>query len=73
MCVIIGISPDVIAGPNWQDHVEAFMQKITSLEGVRLPARRQQPRDTGPRQINLRLPIPLKICSELTLVRYITA
>ncbi len=52
--MIIGMSPDIIAGPNWQDHVEAFMQKITSLEGVRLPgARRHKNRqDTGPRQIN---------------------
>ena len=52
--MIIGMSPDIIAGPNWQDHVEAFMQKITSLEGVRLPgARRHKNRqDTGPRQVN---------------------
>jgi delta1-piperideine-2-carboxylate reductase len=51
------MSPDIIAGPHWQDHVEAFMQKMTSLEGVRLPgARRHKNRlDTGPRQINAAL------------------
>ena len=52
--MIIGMSPDIIAGPNWEDHVEAFMQKITSIQGVRLPgARRHKNReDTGPRQVN---------------------
>ena len=55
--MIIGMSPDIIAGPNWQDHVEAFMQKITGLQGVRLPgARRHKNRqNTGPRQINAAL------------------
>ena len=55
--MIIGMSPGIIAGPNWQDHVEAFMQKMTSLDGVRMPgARRHKNRlDTGPRQINAAL------------------
>ena len=55
--MIIGMSPDIIAGPNWQDHVEAFMQKMTSLDGVRMPgARRHKNRlDNGPRQINAAL------------------
>ena len=55
--MIIGMSPDIIAGPNWQDHVEAFIQKMTSLNGVRMPgARRHKNRlDTGPRQINAAL------------------
>ena len=52
--MIIGMSPDIIAGPNWEDHVEAFMRKMTSIQGVRLPgARRHKNReDTGPRQVN---------------------
>ena len=55
--MIIGMSPDIIAGPNWQEHVEAFMQKMASLDGVRMPgARRHKNRlDTGPRQINAAL------------------
>ena len=55
--MIIGMSPDIIAGANWQYHVEAFMQKMTSLDGVRMPgARRHKNRlDTGPRQINAAL------------------
>lgn len=55
--MIIGMSPDIIAGPNWQGHVETFMQKMTSLDGVRMPgARRHKNRhDTGPRKINAAL------------------
>ncbi len=55
--MIIGMSPDIIAGPNWQGHVESFMQKMTSLKDVRMPgARRHKNRlDTGPRQINAAL------------------
>ena len=52
--MIIGMSPDIIAGADWQKHVEAFMEKMSSLNGVRMPgARRHKNRlDTGPRQIN---------------------
>ena len=55
--MIIGMSPDIIAGQNWQEHVESFMQRMTSLKGVRMPgARRHKNRlDTGPRQINAAL------------------
>jgi len=55
--MIIGMSPDIVAGANWQVHVEPFMQKMTSLKGVRMPgARRHKNRlDTGPRQINAAL------------------
>lgn len=52
--MIIGMSPGIIAGADWQEHVEAFIKKMTSLDGVRMPgARRHKNRlDTGPRQIN---------------------
>ena len=52
--MIIGMSPNIIAGPGWQVHVEAFMKKMTSLDGVRIPgARRHKNRlDKGPRQVN---------------------
>jgi delta1-piperideine-2-carboxylate reductase len=44
----------VIAGEGWQDHVEGFVQKMSAIEGVRMPgARRHKNRlDTGPRRIN---------------------
>jgi delta1-piperideine-2-carboxylate reductase len=55
--MIIGLSPTVIAGDGWQDHVEGFMQKITAIDGVRMPgARRHKNRlNKGPRQINAAL------------------
>ena len=55
--MVIALSPDLIAGEGWQGHVETFMDRLTSLEGVRIPgARRHQNRqDTGPRAINATL------------------
>ena len=55
--MIIGLSPAVVAGDDWQDHVEGFMQKMTAIDGVRMPgARRHKNRlNKGPRQINTAL------------------
>jgi delta1-piperideine-2-carboxylate reductase len=55
--MIIGMSPAIIAGDGWQDHVEGFVQKLSNLDGVRMPgARRHKNRsDKGPRPINLAL------------------
>ena len=55
--MIIGMSPAIIAGDGWQDHVEGFVQKMSNIDGVRLPgARRHKNRmDKGPRPINLAL------------------
>ena len=55
--MVIGMSPAIIAGDGWQDHVEGFVQKLSSIDGVRMPgARRHKNRmDKGPRPINLAL------------------
>ena len=55
--MIIGMSPAIIAGEGWQDHVEGFVQKLSNIDGVRMPgARRHKNRmDKGPRPINLAL------------------
>ncbi len=55
--MVIGLSPALIAGYGWEGHVEAFMDRLTSMEGVRVPgARRHKNRlDTGPRAINAAL------------------
>ena len=55
--MIIGMSPAIIAGDGWQDHVEGFVQKLSNIDGVRMPgARRHKNRmDKGPRLINLAL------------------
>ncbi len=54
---IMALSPELIAGKNWNEHAESFFQKMTSLEGVRLPgARRHNNRkNEGPREINTSL------------------
>ena len=55
--MIIGMSPAIIAGDGWEEHVEGFVQKLSNIEGVRMPgARRHKNRmDKGPRPINLAL------------------
>jgi delta1-piperideine-2-carboxylate reductase len=55
--MVIALSPELIAGAGWESHVEDFMDRLTSLDGVRIPgARRHQNRlDTGPRAINATL------------------
>ena len=55
--MIIGMSPAIVAGDGWQDHVEGFVQKLSNIDGVRMPgARRHKNRmDKGPRPINFAL------------------
>ena len=52
--MVIALSPALISGGDWETHAELFMERLTGLEGVRLPgARRHRNRlDTGPRDIN---------------------
>ena len=52
--LIIAMSPDLIVGEGWRDHSEAFIQKLGSLDGVRLPGQRRHKNrlDTGTREIN---------------------
>lgn len=55
--MVIGLSPDLIAGDGWQEHVERFMDRLRVLEGVRVPGERRHKNrlDTGPREINATL------------------
>ena len=39
--MIIGMSPAIIAGDGWQDHVEGFVQKLSNIDGVRMPGARR--------------------------------
>jgi len=54
---IMALSPQLIAGNDWNEHAEKFFEKMTSLEGVRLPGQRRHTNrnDTGPRKINTAL------------------
>ncbi len=37
--MVIGMAPHIIAGEGWQAHVEGFVDKLTALEGIRIPGR----------------------------------
>ena len=51
---ILAMSPEKIAGPNWDKHSDEFFEKMKSMEGVRLPGERRHKNrlDKGPRNIN---------------------
>ena len=54
---ILAMSPDKIAGPNWDKHADEFLIKMKAMDGVRLPGERRHKNrlDKGPRQINKEL------------------
>ena len=54
---ILAMSPDKIAGPNWNKHADEFFIKMKAMDGVRFPGERRHKNrlDKGPRQINKEL------------------
>ena len=54
---IMALSPELIAGENWNEHAEKFFLQMKSLDGVRLPGERRHRNrlDKGPIQINSKL------------------
>lgn len=52
--MLIAMSPEVIAGGDWQTHSESFFTRLENLEGVRLPGQRRHSNRSNnePRQIN---------------------
>ncbi|MEM7110816.1 MAG: Ldh family oxidoreductase [Chloroflexota bacterium] len=51
---IMAMSPELLAGPNWQEHSEAFLNRLGGMEGVRLPGQRRHANrlSNAPRNIN---------------------
>jgi delta1-piperideine-2-carboxylate reductase len=51
---ILAISPEKIAGPGWDKHADQFFNKMSGMEGVRLPGERRHKNrlDLGSRKIN---------------------
>jgi len=51
---MLAISPELLAGPGWAEHCEAFFQRFDAIQGARLPgSRRHKNRPSSmPRQIN---------------------
>ena len=55
--IVISLSPKLIAGDSWVEHIADFYAKLSSIDGVRIPGeRRHQNRlDPSPRKINSEL------------------
>ena len=62
---ILAISPEKMAGPDWNKHSDKFFDKMKSMEGVRLPGERRHKNrlDSGPRKINEELVKKIKSLS----------
>ena len=62
---IIAISPEKISGEGWDKHADEFFNKISAMDGVRLPGERRHKNrlDTGPRNINEELVNKIKSLS----------
>lgn len=54
---ILALSPDVLAGPGWAEHSEAFLAELESMEGIRLPGQRRfaNRQSIGTRAVNAEL------------------
>ena len=63
---ILAISPEKIAGSNWDKHADQFFIKMKSMDGVRLPGERRHKNrlDKGPRHINTDLVNKIKTLSK---------
>ncbi len=51
---MLAISPELLAGPDWAEHCEAFFRRFEAIEGARLPGRRRHENrlSTAPRPVN---------------------
>ena len=59
---ILAMSPEVLAGPGWAAHSDAFLDELASMEGVRIPGQRRfaNRNDGGPRRIDAELVASLR-------------
>jgi delta1-piperideine-2-carboxylate reductase len=62
---IIAISPEKISGVGWDKHADEFFNKMSAMDGVRLPGERRHKNrlDKGPRNINEELVNKIKSLS----------
>ena len=62
---IIAISPEKISGKGWDNHADEFFNKMSAMDGVRLPGERRHKNrlDKGPRNINEELVNKIKSLS----------
>jgi delta1-piperideine-2-carboxylate reductase len=52
--LMLAISPELLAGPGWAQHCEAFFTRFQAIEGARLPGSRRHTNrlSEAPRRIN---------------------
>ena len=62
---ILAISPEKLSGNDWEKHSNEFFNKMSAMEGVRLPGERRHKNrlDKGPRNINEELVNKIKSLS----------
>ena len=55
--LLLAMSPNLIAGSDWESHCESFFTRLSDLDGVRLPGQRRHHnrQNTGTRKINANL------------------
>lgn len=51
---ILAMSPEVLAGPDWAEHSDAFLAELEQMDGVRLPGRSrfERRRSDEPTEVN---------------------
>ena len=63
---ILAISPEKLAGSGWDKHADELFNKMSAMDGVRLPGERRHKnrKNLGPRKINEDLVKKIKILSK---------
>ena len=62
---IMAFNPQIIAGPSWEEHCGNFFQKLTSIDGVRLPGSRRHENRSGDNYRSVNEELLLKVKSYL--------
>ena len=62
---IMAFNPQIIAGPSWEEHCGNFFQKLTSIDGVRLPGSRRHENRSGDNYRSINEELLLKVKSYL--------
>ncbi len=62
---IMAFNPQIIAGPKWEEHCGNFFQKLTSIDGVRLPGSRRHENRSGDNYRSINEELLLKVKSYL--------
>ncbi len=54
---MLAMSPEVLAGPDWAEHSEAFLTRLAGMDGVRMPGQRRfaNRQLDAPREVNAAL------------------